>query len=84
MLAAGVNYKSDNTSTEGNLSMMIFSNFGLRRPLWGLAAHASGDVRWTLIALALHWLDVFVHGQLTSWSRSVIARAQRGAALWPK
>jgi hypothetical protein len=66
MLAAGVGYLLDNTSIEGNLSMMILCELGNYQPLWRVQSWAlerliafqigSGDVRWAAIALALRWL----------------------------
>jgi hypothetical protein len=63
MLAAGGGYLRDNTSIEGDLSMMILCEFGNYQPLWRLQTWAlerliafhvgSGDLRWALIALAL-------------------------------
>jgi hypothetical protein len=63
MLAAGGGYLRDNTSIEGDLSMMILCEFGNYQPLWRVQTWAlerliafhvgSGDLRWALIALAL-------------------------------
>ena len=63
MLAAGGGYLLDNTSIEGDLSMMILCEFGNYQPLWRLQTWAlerliafhvgSGDLRWAAIALAL-------------------------------
>ena len=63
MLAAGGGYLRDNTSIEGDLSMMILCEFGNYQPLWRIQTWAlerliafhfgSGDLRWVLIALAL-------------------------------
>jgi hypothetical protein len=63
MLAAGGGYLRDNTSIEGDLSMMILCEFGNYQPLWRIQTWAlerliafhfgSGDLRWALIALAL-------------------------------
>jgi hypothetical protein len=64
MLAAGGGYLFDNTSIEGDLSMMILCEFGNYQPLWRVQTWAlerliafhfgSGDLRWAVIALALH------------------------------
>jgi hypothetical protein len=63
MLAAGGGYTRDNTSTEGNLSMMFLCDNGnfqsLRRVRgWALEHAVSidcavGDLRWAMIALVL-------------------------------
>jgi hypothetical protein len=63
MLAAGGGYLRDNTSIEGDLSMMILCEFGNYQPLWRVQTWAlerliafhfgSGDLRWALMALAL-------------------------------
>jgi hypothetical protein len=63
MLAAGLGYPKDNTSIEGNLSMMIVCGYGNYQPLWRVQSWAlerlvafqvgSGDLRWAVIALAL-------------------------------
>ena len=65
MLAAGGGYLRDNTSIEGDLSMMILCEFGNYQPLWRIQSWAlerliafhfgSGDLRWVLIALVLRW-----------------------------
>jgi hypothetical protein len=97
MLAAGGSYRWDNTSTEGNLSMMIFFDFGLRGglgPRWGaqtsalerliLAQSAGCDVRFALVALALHSLvalELFVQNQLASWAHNIMTRAWQGACF---
>jgi len=95
MLAAGGFYKRDDTSTEGNLSMMFSREFAVQgglMPLWRVHAWAlersvavqfhSGDVRWAVVALGLRALaaaEAFLQRQLTSWARNVITRALRGA-----
>src|SRR6266496_2397723 len=66
MLAAGGGYLRDNTSIEGDLSMMILCEFGNYQPLWRIQTWAlerliafhfgSGDLRWVLIARFLRWL----------------------------
>ena len=67
MLAAGGGYLLDNTSIEGDLSMMILCEFGNYQPLWRVQTWAlerlialhlgSGDLRWAMIALALRSLS---------------------------
>jgi hypothetical protein len=92
MLAAGGGYIGDNTSIEGNLSMMILDGFGGFRPVWRAQAWAvehlisvhcaSGDFRCVIAALALRLLaalEAFAHKQLVSLARTVMARAWRGA-----
>jgi hypothetical protein len=95
MLAAGPSYKWDNTSTEGNLSMMFSRDFAVQGgfgPLWRLHAWAleraaaiqrqSGDPRRALLALGLDAcaaLDRFVQKQLAAWARKIITRAWQGA-----
>jgi hypothetical protein len=95
MLAAGGSYRWDNTSTEGNLSMMIFFDFGFRGglgPRWGAqtwafqrlvsAQSAARDVRLALVALALHSfvaLELFVQDQLACWAHNIMTRAWQGA-----
>jgi hypothetical protein len=64
MLAAGGGYLFDNTSIEGDLSMMILCELGIYQPLWRVHTWAlerliafqvgSSDLRWAVIALALH------------------------------
>src|SRR3954467_8253433 len=63
MLAAGGGYLLDNTSIEGDLSMMILCEFRNYQPLWRVQSWAldrliafhfgSGDLRWAVIALVL-------------------------------
>jgi hypothetical protein len=62
MLAAGSGYTRDNTSTEGDLSMMILSQYGSSQPFWRaqswamerlIYVHVSGDLRWAVMSLAL-------------------------------
>jgi hypothetical protein len=63
MLAAGGGYHRDNTSIEGDLSMMILCELGNYQPFWRIQTWAlerlialhvgSGDLRWALISLAL-------------------------------
>jgi hypothetical protein len=92
MLAAGGGYTRDNTSTEGDLSMMILYGFGTFRPLsraqaWAvehlISVHcASGDLRWSIVALALRWLaelEAFAQRQLAAVARAMMARAWQGA-----
>src|SRR5438132_638012 len=95
MLAAGPSYKWDNTSTEGNLSMMFSREFAVHGgfgPLWRVHAWAlgrfaavdchSGDLRFAIITLgltALVALDAFMQQQLAAWAQNVISRALRGA-----
>jgi hypothetical protein len=95
MLAAGAFYRWDNTSTEGNLSMMFSRDFAVQGgfgPFWRLHAWAleraaaihcqSGDPRWAIVGLglgALAALDVFVQKQLAAWAQNVITRALQGA-----
>jgi hypothetical protein len=92
MLAAGGSYRWDNTSIEGNLSMMILYDFGGFRPFWRaqvwavehlISVHcASGDFRWAIAALALRSfaaLEAFAQKQLVSLARTVMGRAWQGA-----
>jgi hypothetical protein len=95
MLAAGGGYTGDNTSTEGNLSMVVlhipafrqgFDPLGRART-FVLARLTSfncdaGDLRWTILTLALHALNAalaFGQRQLARWARGVLRRAWRGA-----
>ena len=72
--------------------MMILCNFGSFRPLgraqaWAvehlISVHcASGDFRWAIAALALHWLsalEAFAQKQLVCLARTVMGRAWQGA-----
>ncbi|MFY9957396.1 hypothetical protein [Bradyrhizobium sp.] len=90
MLAAGGSYRWDNTSTEGNLSMMFSREFAVHgglRPLWrvqswalSVAASHCGD--WAVVSLVLDAcaaLDAFMQKQLAAWARKIIARAWQGA-----
>jgi hypothetical protein len=84
MLAAGGGYYPDNTSMQGNLSMMILCEFGSLRPLrrvqgWALerliAFCVSGDLRYVIVALALRsFTAIWVLGQRR------LARSTRHAA----
>jgi hypothetical protein len=66
MLAAGGGYTRDNTSTEGDLSMMILCDNGNFQPFWRVQSwtleHLTsidcvvGDLRWAMMALALRSL----------------------------
>jgi hypothetical protein len=59
----GAAISQDNTSIEGDLSMMILCELGNYQPLWRIQTWAlerlitlhvgSGDLRWALISLAL-------------------------------
>jgi hypothetical protein len=95
MLAADLIYRRDNTSTEGNLSMMFSRDFAVHgelRPLrrvrsWALARVVaircqSKNPRWAIIGLclgALAALDVLAQKQLAAWAQNVITRALQGA-----
>jgi hypothetical protein len=92
MLAAGGGYTQDNTSTEGDLSMMILYGFGTFRPLsrahvWAtehlFSVHgASGDCRGAIAALALRSLaalEALVERQLVLLARTIMVRAWQGA-----
>jgi len=92
MLAAGGGYTLDNTSTEGDLSMMILYDFGSFRPFcrvqaWTalhlISVHCgSGDLRWAIAALALRSLaalEAFAQRQLVALARTVMGRAWQGA-----
>lgn len=95
MLAAGGGYTGDNISTEGNLPMTVLhipagcQGFGplCRVQTFVLARLTSfncgaGDLRWTILALALHALKValaFAERQLARWARGVLRRAWQGA-----
>jgi hypothetical protein len=93
MLAAGGSYRWDNTSIEGNLSMMFSREFAVHgglRPLWrvqswalrSVAAIHCGDLRWAVVTLGLDAcaaLDAFMQKQLAAWARKIIARAWQGA-----
>jgi hypothetical protein len=72
--------------------MMILYGFGGFRPFWRAQVWAvehlisvccaSGDVRWTIAALALRWfaaLEVFAQKQLVCLARTVMGRAWQGA-----
>jgi hypothetical protein len=95
MLAAGGGYTGGNVSTEENLPMTVLhipagqQGFSpLCRAHTFVLAHLSsfncdaGDLRWTILALALHALDAasaFAQRQLARWARGVLRRAWRGA-----
>jgi len=95
MLAAGGGYTGDNISTEGNFPMTVLhvpagrQGFGpLCHARTFVLAHLSsfncdaGDLRWTVLALALQALDAasaFAQRQLARWARGVLRRAWRGA-----
>ena len=92
MLAAGGGYTRDNTSIEGDLSMMILCNFGSSRPVWLVRTWAveclislhcgSGGLSWGIAALALRWfaaLKVLAEKQLASLAQNVMGRAWQGA-----
>jgi hypothetical protein len=95
MLAAGGGYTGDNTSTEGDLSMMILTEFGFRgcrtpfsRARTFALEHlisfhcASGDIRWALIGLAVRSFNavrVCAQEQFDLSVRNVAGRAWRGA-----
>ena len=63
MLAAGGGYKEDNTSTEGDVSMMMLCDNGTFQPFWRARSWALeqaisidcivGDLRWAMLALVL-------------------------------
>jgi hypothetical protein len=95
MLAAGGGYTGDNISTEGNLSMTALHFPDGRQGFGSLCrAHTfvllrltsfncgTGDLRWTVLVLALHALDAasaFAQRQLSRWARGVLRRAWQGA-----
>jgi hypothetical protein len=88
MLAAGGGYTGDNISTEGILSMMILDEFGFRRAQTFALEHlmafhcTSGDLRWTLVALAARSFNpvrAFAQEQFVRLVRNVMRRAWRGA-----
>jgi hypothetical protein len=92
MLAAGVGYLLDNTSIEGQLSMMILCEFGNYQPLWRVQTWAlerlialhlgSGDLRWAMIALALRSLGAawaFGRTQCVLWLQNLASRAGQPA-----
>ena len=92
MLAAGRGYTRDNTSTEGDLSMMILCETGNFQPLWRVQSWAlerlvsidcvAGDLRWAMIALALRSLrSVWALGrdQFGHLVRNAASRAARHA-----
>jgi hypothetical protein len=97
MLAAGGGYTRDNTSTEGDLSMMILNEFGFRGsrgPLTRarsfalehlISLHcASGDIRWALVALAARSFNAVravAQAQFDLSVRNVAGRAWRGARI---
>jgi hypothetical protein len=95
MLAAGGGYTGRNISTEGNLPMtalhvptgrQAFSPF-CRAHTFVLARLTSfncdaGDLRWTILTLALHALNAalaFGERQLARWARDVLRRGWQGA-----
>jgi hypothetical protein len=95
MLAAAGGYIGDNISTEGNLPMTVLhvpggcqgfsplcpaQTFVLAR-LTSFNCDA-GDLRWTVLALALYALgaaSAFAQRQLARWAKGVLRRAWRGA-----
>jgi hypothetical protein len=92
MLAAGSLYNGGNTSTKGDLSMMILYGCGAFRPFWHAQAWAAehlismhntgGDIRWAIATLALRafaGLEAFAQKQLVSLARNVMGRAWQGA-----
>jgi hypothetical protein len=92
MLAAGGGYTRDNTSSEGDLSMMILYGFGTFRPfsraqVWAaehlVSIHgASGDLRCAIAALALRSLaalEALIERQLVLLARTIMVRAWQGA-----
>jgi hypothetical protein len=93
MLAAGGGYTRDNTSTEGDLSMLILCDFGSSWPLWRvqtwalerlISFHLSGDLRWALLALALRSFTAawaFGQGQFVLLVRSIASRAGKEACF---
>jgi hypothetical protein len=66
MLAAGGDYKGDNTSTEGDVAMTTLCDNGTFQPFWRAQSWALeqaisidcavGDLRWAMVALLLRSL----------------------------
>ena len=97
MLAAGGGYTGDNISIEGNLSMTALHFPAARQGLAPLCRAqtfvlarltafncGAGDLRWTVLALALHALKAaseFAQRQLARWARGVLRRAWQGACF---
>jgi hypothetical protein len=95
MLAAGGGYTGDNISTEGNWPMTVLhipagrQGFNpLRRAQTFVLVRLTsfncdaGDLRWTILTLALHVFDAasaFAQRQLARWARGVLRRAWQGA-----
>jgi hypothetical protein len=95
MLAAGGGYTGDNTSTEGNPSMIVLDIPAVRQgfgPLYRVQSFVlarltsfncdAADLRWTVLALALRALNAtaaFGQRQLARWAKGVMRRAWQGA-----
>jgi hypothetical protein len=91
MLAAGVGYTRNNTSTEGDFYMMILSEYGSFQPFWRaqswaterlIYVHVSGDFRWAVMSLALVSLRTVCalgRQQLVRLARPAAGRAAKAA-----